>query len=65
VIGHAAPDTFAFMTHDHHGHSHPHAGHHDHPEHSHGHVSAASAVALRTAFFINLAFTLVEIVGGM
>lgn len=37
---------------------------HDHSDHPHGHVHAAGAVALRTAFFINLAFTLVELVGG-
>lgn len=53
--------TFALhMAHDH-GH-HDHA--HDHPGHSHGHVSAQSAVALRTAFFVNLGFTMVEVVGG-
>lgn len=50
------------MAHDHHGHAH-HAGHHHH-EHAHGHASASSAQALRLAFFINLAFTLVEVVGG-
>ncbi len=44
--------------HNHAHHGHPHAGHH------HGHVHAASAKALRTAFFINLAFTLVEVFGG-
>ncbi|MFN3874788.1 MAG: cation diffusion facilitator family transporter [Flavobacteriales bacterium] len=45
---------------------HPHAGHH-HPRagHAHGHVSPASAAALRTAFLINLAFTLVEVAGGL
>ncbi len=37
---------------------------HDHSDHPHGHVHAAGAVALRTAFFINLAFTVVELVGG-
>jgi cobalt-zinc-cadmium efflux system protein len=48
-----------------HAHSHSHAGHsHHHPEHAHSHVSPASATALRTAFLINLAFTLVEVVGG-
>ena len=41
---------------------HVHAGHpHDH---AHGHVSAASAHALRLAFFVNLAFTIVEVIGG-
>lgn len=45
-------------------HAHPH---HDHAGHdsAHGHVSAASASALRTAFLINLAFTLVEVAGGL
>ncbi len=49
-----------------HAHDHSHAGHHHHapPAHPHSHVSAASAGALRLAFFINLAFTLVEVVGG-
>lgn len=48
-----------------HEHAHAHAGHlHHHHEHAHGHVSASSAAALRTAFFINLAFTVVEVVGG-
>lgn len=53
------------MAHDH-AHDHDHAGHDhaSHAGHSHGHVSAASAGALRLAFFINLAFTLVEVVGG-
>ncbi|MBK6881629.1 MAG: cation transporter [Flavobacteriales bacterium] len=37
---------------------------HDHSDHPHGHVHAAGAVALRTAFFINLAFTVIELVGG-
>ncbi|MBK8500022.1 MAG: cation transporter [Flavobacteriales bacterium] len=46
------------MPHDH-AH-HDHAGH----QHAHGHVSAASTSALRLAFFINLAFTIVEVVGG-
>lgn len=45
-------------------HDHPGHSHQAHTEHAHGHVSAASATALRTAFFINLAFTLVEVVGG-
>ena len=52
------------MSHEHTESPHPHAGHHHHSEHAHGHVSAASATALRTAFFVNLAFTLVEVVGG-
>ncbi len=55
------------MVHDHHT-SHDHAGydhtHHAHTDHAPGHLSAASAAALRLAFFINLAFTLVEVVGG-
>lgn len=45
--------------HDHDGHEHAHhAGHH------HGHVDARSAAGLRLAFFINLAFTGVEVIGG-
>ncbi len=47
-----------------HVHVHDHAGHHQH-EHPHGHVNTAGARALRTAFFINLAFTLVEVAGGL
>ncbi len=46
------------MGHAHHEHSHDHTGH------SHGHVHEAGAKALGLAFFINLAFTLVEVVGG-
>lgn len=46
-----------------HHHAHHH-GHHHHPEHAHGHVHAAGARSLRVAFFLNLAFTLVEMVGG-
>lgn len=42
-----------------HDHAHAHAGH-DH----HGHGHAAGAASLRVAFFINLAFTMVEAVGG-
>ncbi|HQW86293.1 MAG TPA: cation diffusion facilitator family transporter [Flavobacteriales bacterium] len=44
---------------------HAHAGH-AHPDqvHPHGHVHADGARALRTAFLINLAFTLVELAGG-
>ncbi len=42
-------------------HAHSHAGH-DH--HGHGHGHAAGAASLRVAFFINLAFTVVEAVGG-
>ena len=55
------------MAHDH-AHQHSHAGHdhthHPPTAHPHSLVSAASTIALRTAFFINLAFTLVEVVGG-
>jgi cobalt-zinc-cadmium efflux system protein len=47
-----------------HVHAHDHAGHHHH-EHPHGHVNDAGARALRTAFFINLAFTFVEVAGGL
>lgn len=44
-------------------HAHAHAGH-DHHGHDHGHGHAAGAASLRVAFFINLAFTVVEAVGG-
>jgi len=37
---------------------------HDHSGHSHGHGHAASVSALRIAFFVNLAFTVVEAIGG-
>jgi cobalt-zinc-cadmium efflux system protein len=47
-----------------HDHAHSHAGHHHHPEHPHGHVHAAGAASLRVAFLINLAFTVIEVVGG-
>lgn len=44
------------MGHEHaHGHSH---------EHAHGNAHVASTTALRTAFFLNLAFTVVEVIGG-
>jgi len=43
-----------------HAHAHDHAGH----EHTHGEPSMASAIALRTAFYINIAFTIIEAVGG-
>ncbi|MBL7950288.1 MAG: cation transporter [Flavobacteriales bacterium] len=47
------------------GHDHRHHDHsHDHAGHDHGHVHAAGAKALGLAFFINLTFTLVEVVGG-
>lgn len=46
-----------------HDHAHSHAGH-DHHGHDHGHGHAAGAASLRVAFFINLAFTAVEAVGG-
>ena len=39
------------MAHDHHGHSHYHPG--------------ESASSIRTAFFLNLSFTIIEIVGGL
>lgn len=46
------------MGHDH-GHDHGATG-----GHAHGHIHSSSAKALRFAFFVNLAFTLVEVVGG-
>lgn len=48
------------MAHDH-AHQHDHG--HDHA-HDHGHVHASGAKALGLAFFINLAFTVVEAIGG-
>lgn len=45
-------------------HAHPHHDHAGH-DHAHGHVSPASTRALFTAFLINLAFTLVEVAGGL
>ena len=47
-----------------HTHAHSHAHHHAHAGHEHGHVHASGAKALRLAFFINLAFTVVEVAGG-
>ncbi|NTV02092.1 MAG: cation transporter [Chlorobiaceae bacterium] len=44
--------------HHHHGHDHDHAHGHDHHHHHH------AAGNIRTAFFLNLGFTVVEIVGG-
>jgi cobalt-zinc-cadmium efflux system protein len=46
-----------------HHHTHDHSDHH-HPGHAHGHVHAAGARSLQVAFLLNLAFTLVEVVGG-
>ena len=46
-----------------HDHAHAHAGHDLHG-HDHGHGHAAGAASLRVAFFINLAFTVMEAVGG-
>jgi cobalt-zinc-cadmium efflux system protein len=43
-------------------------GHHHgqvHHEHPHGHAATASTKALRLAFFLNLGFTAVEVVGGL
>ncbi len=39
--------------------------HHAHHEHAHGHAGNASTQALRLAFFLNLGFTVVEVVGGL
>lgn len=50
------------MAHGHTGHSH-HTGR-AHHEHSHGSADTSSARALSLAFFINLAFTAVEAIGG-
>jgi len=44
-----------------HVHAHPHPPH----EHPHGHVHAKGARALRTAFFLNLSFTIIEVFGGL
>ncbi len=38
--------------------------HHHVAHHAHGHATATGVKALRTAFFVNLSFTLVEVVGG-
>lgn len=54
--GQALPPTFARVAHD---RSHDH-GAHDH--HAHGHPPATTGLA--TAFLINLAFTVIEAVGG-
>lgn len=37
---------------------------HSHSDHAHGHAHTSGATAIRLAFFINLAFTLVEVFGG-
>ena len=37
---------------------------HDHEGHSHGHIAPGSVNALRIAFFINVAFTIIEVIGG-
>lgn len=48
-----------------HAHTHDHAhGHATHAGHSHGVAEPKSVNALRLAFFVNLAFTIVEAVGG-
>lgn len=49
--------------HDHAGHDHGHAHHHDGAHHHHGHHGAVSN--LKVAFFLNLGFTILEIVGGI
>lgn len=43
---------------------HHHAPGHSH-EHAHGNAHLATTTALRTAFFLNLAFTVVEVIGGL
>jgi len=45
-----------------HGH-HGHHGHHNHPGHGHHHGDESRAIGI--AFFLNLAFTVIEIVGGL
>ncbi len=46
-------------------HLHAHDRHIHHPPgHAHGHTNATGARSLRAAFFINLAFIVVEVVGG-
>ena len=48
------------------GHHHGHVHHGDvHHEHPHGQAATASSKALRLAFFLNLGFTAVEVVGGL
>lgn len=44
------------------GHHHVHG--HSH-EHAHGNAHQASTTALRTAFFLNVSFTVVEVFGGL
>ena len=52
-------------THDHeHEHEHEHHAHHAHGNHAHHHHHHATG-NIKVAFFLNLGFTLVEIVGGL
>ncbi len=55
-----------------HSHHHNHGGHHhDHHGHDHGHhhlgssCKSAALKNIRLAFFLNLSFTIIEIVGGI
>lgn len=48
----------------HHGHAHPHAPSHA-PSYGHAHHHHDESRAIGIAFFLNLAFTLIEIVGGL
>jgi cobalt-zinc-cadmium efflux system protein len=53
------------MSHDHHHAGHNHAGHH-HAGHNHaGHNHAGATKNIATAFFLNLGFAIVELVGGV
>ncbi len=45
-----------------HSHSHGHGGHHHHGHHHHHHGSESN---IKVAFFLNLFFSLVELVGGI
>jgi cobalt-zinc-cadmium efflux system protein len=40
------------------------AGGHSHGNHDHGHAHGSSG-NLRTAFLLNLAFTIIEVIGGL
>lgn len=56
--------------HHHHGHSHGHSHSHKHADgsdcsHDHGSSGGDATKRIRLAFFLNLAFTLFEIVGGL
>lgn len=53
--------------HGHHHHGHHHHGHHHHGHHHHGHHHHhhGDLKNIGVAFFLNLSFTLIEIIGGL